>query len=57
MRMKQYKISVRTLNDVILTFTVPEYKQEGGFVSFVDLRTDRHLKFAISNCEILEVEK
>ena len=55
--MKQYKITVKTLNDVILTFTVPEYKQEGGFISFTDLRTDRHLKFAISNCEIQEVSQ
>lgn len=52
---KEYKIIVKSLSGNILTFTVSEYKQEGGFISFIDRYTGQTLKYAVSNCEIKEV--
>jgi len=56
--MTKYKISVRTLQGVPLTFTVSSYQiVEGDFVEFIDERSPerKKLKFHASNCEIAEV--
>jgi len=52
---KEYKIIVRSLSGVILTYTVSSYTQEGSFVSFTDRKSGQTLKYAYSNCEIKEV--
>jgi len=51
-----YKISVRTLQGVILTFTVNNYTiSKGGFVEFIDQKTGIKKRFHSSNCEINEL--
>jgi len=53
-----YKISVRTLNGTILTFTVDNYAiVEGDFVCFLDKKTNKVLRFHSSNCQIQEVNE
>lgn len=53
----KYKISVKTLQGRILTFTVDSYTiSEGGFVEFVDKKYNIKKRFHCSNCEINEEE-
>jgi hypothetical protein len=52
---KKYKIQVRTLRNIILTFTVDDYEIRDGAVFFIDRVTNETKIFAISNCEIQEV--
>jgi len=54
--MKRYKIAVKTINGVVLTFTVKGYSIQDGFVCFTDEKTGTGKKFHSSNCEIQEVE-
>ena len=55
--MRQYKISVLTLQNTQLTFFVDKYIIiEGDFVSFLDPKTSMPKKFHASRCEISEVE-
>lgn len=52
----KYKISVRTLNGIILTFTVTNYEiEENSFICFTDIKTGQKLKFSCSNVQITEV--
>ena len=48
-----YKIKVKTLRDVFLTFTVNDYEVLNNFVCFTDRKTGEHLKFFSGNCEIV----
>ena len=52
----RYKICVRTIQGIILTFNTNEYKVEDGFVVWLDQKTNSIKKFAVSNCEITEVD-
>ena len=52
----RYRISVLTLNEIQLTFTVSRYEiTDGNFVEFTDEKTGQHKKFHASRCEITEV--
>lgn len=53
---KQYKIIVRTLSGRFLTYTVNNYELKDGAVLFTDRVTGEQKVFAISNCEIQEVQ-
>jgi len=54
----QYHISIKTLQGIILTFTVDSYTiSEGEFVEFIDRKTGIKKKFHSSNCEINEVRE
>ena len=52
----KYKIAVKTIQGIILTFTTDLYRVEDGFVTFYDHKTASNKKFAVSNCEINEVQ-
>ena len=52
----KYKIIVKTLQGIILTFSVDDYSVENEFVVFKDLKTGLIKKFSHSNCEIQEVQ-
>jgi len=52
-----YKISVKTLQDKILTFSTDNYGIEDGFVVWKDSRTGQVKRFHSSNCEISEVRE
>ena len=54
--MKTYKIAVKTLQGVILTFSVPSYSIEDGYVVFEDKKTHEIKRFHSTNAEIYEVE-
>lgn len=55
--MRQYKISVLTLQGQQLTFTVDKYTiSDGDFVEFIDPKMSMPKKFHASRCEISEVE-
>ena len=51
----KYKIAVRTIQGIILTFSTDEYKIEDEFVTWLDIRTNSIKKFHSTNCEISEV--
>ncbi len=52
-----YKIFVHTPNAGILVFkNVKEYSEEGSFIKFVDVVTEKTKLFPIENCQI-EVDK
>lgn len=52
---KKYRILVRNLNNIVITFNVSNYEVVDGFVCFVDEKTNIKQMFAVSNCEIKEV--
>lgn len=52
---KSYRIIVRTLQGVILTYSVQEYEIYKGFVVFVDYKSGLTKRFSVANCEIQEV--
>lgn len=52
---KKYKILVRNLNNIVLTFFVNYYEIKDGFVVFEDPLTLQKQMFAVSNCEIKQV--
>ena len=52
----KYKIAVRTIQGIILTFSTNEYKIEDGFVTWLDIKTNSIKRFAVANCEINETE-
>ena len=53
-----YKISVRTLNNIILTYTVSTYEIESNaFISFIDVKTNQRLRFSCTNVQITEVKE
>lgn len=60
----KYKIVVRAIqfnpsknNNTILTFSVPNYDViEGGFIRFLDIKTNKYKIFHASNVEIIEVD-
>ncbi len=54
MRMR-YKISILTLQNNTLTFTVSSYDVVDGFVMFTDEVTREKKRFHGSRCEIKEV--
>jgi hypothetical protein len=55
--MRQYKIAVKALQGVILTYIVKEYKVvDGDFIEFIDYKTGVQKKFHASNCEIQTIE-
>lgn len=57
MRPNNYKIVVRALQGDILTFNVENYTiVDGGFVSFLDRKTNQYKRFHSSNCEIYTEE-
>ena len=52
----KYKICVKTLNGVLLTYTVAKYTiEENSLICFTDTKTGQHLKFSCSNVQITEV--
>ncbi len=53
--MRIYKIQVKTIHNVILTYSVENYTiEEGDFVSFIDRKSGERRIFHASNCEIRE---
>jgi hypothetical protein len=50
----KYKISVRTIQGKILTFSTDDYKIEEGFVKWTDSITKTIKRFPVANCEINE---
>jgi hypothetical protein len=48
-------IFVKTLQGNIIPFRIHEYEIKDGFVCFVDPKTKESKRFAVSNCEIVEV--
>ena len=54
----RFRISVRTLQDVVLTFFVSDYKiTEGDFVEFIDEKNGIPKRFHASNCEIEQIQE
>lgn len=54
----RFKISVKTIQGAILTFSVNKYEIEDGyFVKFLDEKTGRIKRFPSSSCEIQEVKE
>lgn len=53
--MNKYKILVKNLGGVVLTFDVNEFSYDNGFVVFIDLKTNIRKRYHISTCEIHEV--
>jgi hypothetical protein len=52
-----FNIYVKTVNDKVLTFKgLQLYKVEDGFVVFTDNYTGKVKRFAVSNCEIEEIQ-
>jgi len=53
--MRQFKISVLTLQNSQLTFIVDKYTiSDGDFVEFIDNKTSMLKKFHASRCEITD---
>jgi len=52
---KRYKILVKNLNNIVISFHVSQYEVIDGFVCFTDEKTNTKQMFAVSNCEIKEV--
>jgi hypothetical protein len=48
----KYKIAVKTLQGLILSFSVNDYEINDNMISFTDLRTGKHKMFSINNIEI-----
>ena len=51
----KYKIFVKTLQNVILNYSVDEYKVIDGFCCFMDHKKKEPKKFHSSRCEIYEI--
>jgi hypothetical protein len=49
---RNYKITVRTFDGNILTFTVAEYEIEHGHVVFYDQRQEEEKRFPVQNTQI-----
>ena len=50
----KYKIAVRTIQGIILTFSTDKYSIEEDFVTWLDIKTNSIKRFHSSNCEISE---
>lgn len=53
----RYRITILTLQNNTLTFTVSEYNLIDGFIVFVDEYTGKTKRFHSSRCEIDEVRE
>ena len=52
---KRYIITVLTLKNYTLTFTVNEYKIDNGLIFFTDKKTNTSKIFPAERCQIEEV--
>jgi len=53
----KYRINVKTLYGDILKFNAVEsYEVIDGFLVFTDVKTNQTKRFAVSNCELEEVD-
>jgi len=52
---KSYRIIVRTLQGIILTYSVENYEIDEGFLTFFDKKSQMVKRFSVTNCEIQEV--
>jgi len=52
----RYKISVKTIQGIFLTFTVSKFEQDGYFLKFKDEKTGIVKRFYSENCEVQEIE-
>ena len=53
----RYKISVKTIQGIFLTFTVGKYEQDGNFIKFLDEKTNIVKRFYVGDCEIQEEDE
>jgi hypothetical protein len=52
----RYKIQIKTLQGIILTYNVDEYTLDNNLICFIDKRTNKKKMFSTSRCEIEGVE-
>ena len=53
----RFKITVLTVGNKILTYTVNKYTVENGFVCFIDEKFNIPKKYPVSRTEINEVQQ
>ncbi len=53
----RYKICIKTLQGIILTFSVDSYEVKDGLICFTDKVTNIQKQFPVLNCEISGVEE